>query len=68
MIEAKNVSKTNRYIQAASLDGEPLDRPWFYHSQLVDGGSLVLQMGPEPNKQWGSGPEAAPPSMSDENL
>jgi predicted alpha-1,2-mannosidase len=66
VIEAKNVSTTNRYVQAASLDGKPLDKPWFYHAQLVDGGSLILQMGPKPNKQWGSGSEAAPPSMSDE--
>ena len=64
VIEAKNVSEENRYIQSATLDGEPLTKPWFYHSDLVDGGSLVLEMGPEPNKKWGSGPGDAPPSMS----
>ena len=64
VIEAKDVSFDNKYIQSAELDGEPLTKPWFYHSQLVDGGSLVLEMGPEPNKAWGSKPEDAPPSMS----
>jgi alpha-1,2-mannosidase, putative len=63
-IEARNVSDTNRYIQSATLDGKPLNKPWFYHSELVDGGSLVLEMGPEPNMNWGSKPGDAPPSMS----
>lgn len=63
VIEAKNASKKNRYIQSATLDGEQLDKPWFYHRQLVDGGKLVLEMGSEPNKEWGSDPDDAPPSM-----
>ncbi len=48
VIEAKNNSEKNRYIQSATLDGKPLNKAWFYHSQLVNGGRLVLQMGPEP--------------------
>ncbi len=64
VIEAKKVSKENRYIQRAKLDGKTLNQPWFYHSDLVDGGSLVLEMGPEPNMKWGSDPDAAPPSLS----
>jgi predicted alpha-1,2-mannosidase len=64
IIETKNNSKKNKYIQSATLDGKPLNKPWFYHRRLVDGGKLILQMGPEPNKQWGSAPEAAPPSMT----
>ena len=64
VIEAKNNSNKNIYIQSAALDGKPLNKPWFYHRELVDGGKLVLQMGPKPNKQWGSKPEAAPPSMT----
>jgi putative alpha-1,2-mannosidase len=64
VIEAKNVSAQNKYIQSATLNGEPLNRPWFEHSILVKGGTLVLNMGPRPNKQWGSSPEAIPPSMS----
>lgn len=63
-IIAKGSSRLNRYIQSARLDGKPLNRPWFYHEDLVDGGSLVLQMGPQPNMKWGSQPADAPPSMS----
>ncbi len=64
VIEAENNSNQNKYIQSAMLTGKPLNKPWFYHRQLVDGGKLVLNMGPKPNKQWGSAPEAAPPSMT----
>lgn len=64
VIEAKNVSYDNKYIQSAKLDGEKLNKPWFYHSQLVDGGKLVFKMGAKPNKKWGSNPEDAPPSLS----
>ncbi|MEX6688685.1 GH92 family glycosyl hydrolase [Danxiaibacter flavus] len=63
-IEAHNTSDVNRYIQSATLNGQPLTKPWFYHADLVKGGSLVLEMGPEPNMQWGSKDEDAPPSMS----
>lgn len=64
VIEAKNVSDKNRYIQSATLDGKPLTKPWFYHSDLVDGGKLILKMGDKPNENWGSKPGDAPPSMS----
>ena len=63
-IEAKNVSRENKYIQSAKLNGKKLNKPWFYHSELVGGGKLQLKMGPKPNKKWGSKPEDAPPSMS----
>ncbi|MFN5365611.1 MAG: glycoside hydrolase domain-containing protein, partial [Bacteroidota bacterium] len=66
-IETVNNSKENRYIQAATLNGKPLIKPWFYHRELVAGGKLTIVMGPEPNEKWGSGENDAPPSMSDEN-
>jgi predicted alpha-1,2-mannosidase len=66
VITARNNSPENRYIQSATLDGKPLDRPWFFHRELADGGVLALEMGPEPNRAWGSRPEDAPPSMSRE--
>lgn len=63
-IEALNNSDTNRYIQSALLNGKPLDHPWFYHKYVAAGGSLVLTMGPLPNKKWGILTGDAPPSMS----
>lgn len=64
VIKAKNTSSQNRYIQSANLNGEVLNSPWFYHKDLVKGGSLTLEMGAEPNTQWGAGIEALPPKIN----
>ncbi len=63
-IRAVGVSAQNKYVQSATLNGKPWNQPWFPHSDLAAGGTLVLVMGPRPNTAWGSAPEAAPPSMS----
>ncbi|SHF91873.1 alpha-1,2-mannosidase, putative [Mariniphaga anaerophila] len=61
-IIANNLSEKNKYIQSATLNGEDLNKPWFYHSDIMNGGILKLEMGPKANKIWGSSEEAAPPS------
>ena len=61
---ARNNSATNVYIQSATLNGKPWNKPWFSHADIADGARLVLTMGPTPNKNWGSAPDAAPSSMS----
>lgn len=61
-IVAHNASETFKYIQKAYLNGVEWDKPWFSHSDLANGGRLELEMGPEPNKSWGSAETAAPPS------
>ena len=63
-IIAHNDSEKNLYIQSATLNGQPLNRPWFSHSEMAKGGKLIFQMGPSPNPQWGTAPESVPPSMS----
>lgn len=65
-IEARDNSNKNVYIQSANLHGQPLSKPWFTHRELIQGGNLQLHLGPEPNQAWGSRPEDAPPSMSNE--
>ena len=66
VIETNNNSSENRYIQSATLDGKTLNKSWFFHKDLIDGGKLMLNMGDEPNKKWGSDPSLLPPSMSDD--
>jgi len=61
-IEAENVSAVNKYIQSATRNGVPLDRPWLSHAELSRGAVLRFVMGPAPNTAWGSAPEDAPPS------
>jgi putative alpha-1,2-mannosidase len=63
-IVARNNSARNLYIQSATLNGKPWNKPWFSHADIANGARLVLTMGPEPNKAWGSAPADAPPSMS----
>ncbi|MEQ9437678.1 MAG: GH92 family glycosyl hydrolase [Cyclobacteriaceae bacterium] len=65
-IRAENNSAENRYIQSAMLNGEPLNRAYLWHREIVAGGTLVLDMGPEPNKAWAS--EDVPPSMDEINI
>jgi putative alpha-1,2-mannosidase len=61
-IQANNNSSTNKYIQSATLNGRPLNKPWLIHEDIVKGGSLIFEMGPKPNKNWGI--ETPPPSMT----
>ena len=41
-------SSDNRFVQSLQLNGKPLDRSYLRHSEIVAGGELVLEMGPEP--------------------
>jgi len=64
VIEARNASPKNRYVQSVTLNGQPWTKSWFPHSAITQGGRLVLEMGPKPNRAWGSRPEDAPPSLT----
>ncbi|MGN6819821.1 MAG: GH92 family glycosyl hydrolase [Sphingomonas sp.] len=64
VIDAPNNSAANIYIQSATLDGRPLDRTWLSQAEIMAGGTLRFRMGPTPNKMWGTGPGAAPFSMT----
>lgn len=64
-IVAKNSSDSNKYIQKAFLNGKSLNKPWFTHEDLINGGKLELEMGSQPNKLWGSNINDAPPSSID---
>jgi predicted alpha-1,2-mannosidase len=59
-ILARGNSKTNCYIQKATLNGTPLSRAWITHSEIVSGGTLELWMDSEPNIGWGSAPKDMP--------
>lgn len=52
-IIAKNASRNNMYVQSAALNGVVLNSFHFPASELLKGGTLVLEMGPKPNKSWG---------------
>lgn len=52
-IIAINNSEKNIYIQQAWLNGVALERCWLHYDEIISGGELRLEMGPEPNKEWG---------------
>jgi predicted alpha-1,2-mannosidase len=66
VVKARNNTPENVYIQSATLNGKPLTRAWLLHSEIVAGGTLELQMGAAPNKEWGTGQENLPPSHTKE--
>jgi predicted alpha-1,2-mannosidase len=53
VIRANGASKANIYIQSARLNGKTLNSFRFPASELLKGGELILEMGPEPNTAWG---------------
>jgi predicted alpha-1,2-mannosidase len=59
-IQAEHLSKRNRYIQSAALDGKLWPRSYLRHKDILNGGELVFEMGPEPNVSWGSAPGNRP--------
>jgi len=53
-IGAKGASRKNKYVQSAMLNGKPLNSFRFPAKDLLSGGSLILEMGPDPNEDWGN--------------
>ncbi|PWL39493.1 alpha-mannosidase [Flagellimonas aquimarina] len=53
IISAESTSSVNKYIQAVKLNGESLQRTYITHTELMAGGTLEFEMGPDPNKNWG---------------
>ncbi|MGM9760119.1 MAG: GH92 family glycosyl hydrolase [Parabacteroides sp.] len=53
VIQTHNNTPENCYIQAARLNGKPLHSFRFAHSELIQGGTLEIDLGPTPNHNWG---------------
>lgn len=59
----KNNAKENPYIQSATLNGKPFTKSWISQDEITAGGKLVLTMGPQPNRSFGSAPADRPPRI-----
>ena len=64
VIEAPDAAPDAIYIQGATLNGQPLDKPWFAQSAMTKGGTWNVQVGAQPNQNWGASPFDRPPSLS----
>jgi len=49
LITSENLGPENPYIQKVTLNGQPLERSYLRHSEIMAGGSLHFVMGPQPN-------------------
>ena len=63
-IDADNNSTANRYIQRATLNGQPHAKNYFTHADLMNGGKIEFEMGAKPNTQRGTTDECFPYSFS----
>lgn len=53
IIETEGNTSDAYYIQSATLNGDPLDKYWIYRDEIFNGGTIKLNMGDQPNKEWG---------------
>lgn len=61
VIDAPESSHDRKYVESVQLNGKPLDRVWFRHADIVNGGTLELKMSDTPNLQLGADPASFPP-------
>lgn len=64
LIETKNQHPDHLYVQSLSFNEEPITKNWMYRNELMQGGKIVFDLGPQPNLDWGT--DTPPPSMSNE--
>lgn len=49
---APGVSRENIYIQSVKVNGQPYDKSYITHRQIMDGATVEFEMGPEPGDIW----------------
>jgi putative alpha-1,2-mannosidase len=64
IIKANHNSKSNVYIQHATLNGRSYSHNWITYQDIVNGGTLKLSMGTHPNKHRGIQRKDRPFSLS----
>jgi len=62
VIEAPQNGPQRLYIQGASLNGQPWNKVYLSHDQIVKGGTILFEMGSMPNYKWGADPSCRPPA------
>ena len=49
---APNVSRENIYIQSVKMNGQPYDKSYITHQQIMDGATIEFVMGNQPGEIW----------------
>ena len=66
VIQAKNNSKENVYVEKIIINGSGYNKNFIKHSTIQNGGEVIFEMISEPNKNRGTEKESFPYSMSDD--
>ncbi|MCD7098371.1 GH92 family glycosyl hydrolase [Stenotrophomonas sp. MMGLT7] len=61
---AEGLDDGHGYIGSAMLNGQPLNRAFLRHEEIMAGGELRFVMQAAPNTEWGTHPEQQPYSQS----
>ncbi|WP_319481563.1 GH92 family glycosyl hydrolase [uncultured Draconibacterium sp.] len=61
-VKATNLNKTNIYIDSVTLNGEPYEKSYITHADVVKGGVLEFTMTASPNKNFGQAEDSRPKS------
>jgi len=62
VLVAHHASRENKYVESVRLNGKALERVWFRHAEIVNGGTLELTMGDAPNRSLGTAAGSLPPA------
>ena len=63
-MQALNYSEKNIYIQSMRLNGKDWNKTYIPFDEIKNGGEIIYQMGPVPNKNWGTAKDSKPASIS----
>ena len=64
VVSTDHLDAKHPYIGKVTLNGQPLDRTFVRHEEIVAGGELHFTMQAEPAKTWGQSPASLPYSMT----
>jgi predicted alpha-1,2-mannosidase len=64
VIKAQGNSRENIYVQGIKFNGKIISENYISHKDLLKGGTMIFNMGPEPEKLRGTTEDAFPYSMS----
>jgi predicted alpha-1,2-mannosidase len=62
-IKAMNNNEKNIYIQSVKLNGKTHTHSFLTYKEIMQGGYLEFEMGPQPNKQFGAAMDDRPKSI-----
>jgi predicted alpha-1,2-mannosidase len=68
VIKANNLTSDNYYIQSSKLNDNNNTKSFLNHGDIMKGGELIFEMGPQPSNEWGIGKNNEPHTSINDNL